>query len=418
MAQFGGEIKVLWKEAGYALLIIPKIAVGALTSFRCRVVLFCLGTSLAVLWCFVEKFRTNATCALFSVKERTGWRTVYAFFVYWVIDHFIFAENTLLFCEIKVFWYETWNAVVIIPKSSRRTLTNCIDQQLPSFTTFTLLGSWIPERIFRTNSTSASIKERIFLRTLNAYLELDVVNLILRTLLTGFISKVKVLWMEAFDALQSIVEMQWVLAFALFALGIVSSTIVAVLAFEACIVIALVWPALNTPLTVEKWFFCGTENTCFWLKAVDFGSWARKALLFFQVKVFRKETLYTVGASVKRSCFWTTTNFALFYIVSSSWTWLAGFDSYVEILVVWTLRTCLSIETRSLGWTSLASLWGRNVYKVLFATFAGLQLIIKMLRQIAGDTLFLSFKGFIFRTLTSIALVTKLLPFLATYALL
>lgn len=207
--------------------------------------------------------RIRTSCALFSIKQRASCGTVYTFFIDWVVYHFIFTKNTLLFTEVKVFWHKTRNTVDIIPKSSRRTLTDVIKQLLSSFAGLTFFRGLIPESVFRTDSASVSIKKRIFLRTLNTFFKLDIVYLIFRALFACFLSEIKVLRMETFNALQTIVKMQIILAFALLCYCVVFSTIVTILTLEVCLVITLVWSTFNASVTIEERFLSWAKDTSF-----------------------------------------------------------------------------------------------------------------------------------------------------------
>jgi len=65
---------------------------------------------------------------------------------------------------------------------------------------------------------------------------------------------------ETFNTIHAIIKEKWILAFTLFYNWIVFSTITAILTFEACTVIFLIWTTLNTSLTIEKRLLCGTKH--------------------------------------------------------------------------------------------------------------------------------------------------------------
>jgi hypothetical protein len=66
--------------------------------------------------------------------------------------------------------------------------------------------------------------------------------------------------METFNTFVTIVKEKGILALTLFCNRIILSTIIAILALEAFAVIFLIWTTLNTSLTIEEWFLCGTKH--------------------------------------------------------------------------------------------------------------------------------------------------------------
>ena len=166
---------------------------------------------------------------------------------------FAWTVDTIFSGGIKVLRHVAVDAGLPIPEEILRTLAGVVDLDLPSLAPLTCFESGVPKSSQGTGGALLPIKVRIFGRAVDALPVPDGVNLVVRAGLTGLIVEVKVLRMEAFDALAAVIEVKWVVALTHPLRQVELPPVATRIALVGSRVEDLICLAGNASLSVEEW---------------------------------------------------------------------------------------------------------------------------------------------------------------------